>query len=493
MTTIDKLKKYSRELIDLHHIAALLQWDQEVYLPERGGEERASQLMTLSRLIHKKEVSARLGALLEEAEQNKDRVDEKDRALLRVMRRSFDQSSKLPEKFVADFAGLTARAQGAWDNARKHSDFSIFRPFLADIVTAVRRKAEYLGYARTPYDALLDLHEEGLTTATCEKLFDELKKPLSEMVRALADKKQVRLRFDTDFARFEQNDFADFLLESIGFDFKRGRQDRSAHPFTTSLGHDDRRVTNRYGPRSLEFIFSALHEGGHAVYEQGISDELSQTHLDTGVSLGIHESQSRLWENIIGRSPAFWDYMYPHLQKKFPDKFKDLCCHDFVQGINYVKPGKIRVEADEVTYNLHVIIRFELEKKLIDGTLAVDDLPGAWNAMYEKLLQVKVADDADGVLQDVHWSHGALGYFPTYTIGNVTAAQIWNTFSRARTDHEELIRSGNFKTILGWLREYIYRHGSVYPPGELLERITGEKLTARYFLAYLRQKYLGRT
>jgi len=285
-----------------------------------------------------------------------------------------------------------------------------------------------------------------------------------------------------------QVSYSEKLLAEIGYDFNRGRQDISAHPFTTSLGHNDRRVTNRFRPDSLEFIFSALHEGGHALYEQNIAEEYAETPLDEGVSLGIHESQSRLWENIIGRNHLFWEKYYPLLQEILPDQFDNILLDDFVSHINRVDPGMIRVEADEVSYNLHVLIRFELEKGLIEGTIGVTDLPAMWNEKHKKHLDVTVDSDATGVLQDIHWAHGSFGYFPTYTIGNLAAAQIWNTYCQFDSDFKQKLRKAKLDKIRKWLTENIYSHGASYPPAELLHKVCGEPLNSKYFIDYLKNK-----
>ncbi len=489
MEIIKDLKKRSSELTDLHHIMALLQWDQEVQIPTNAAQDRAGQLATLSTIIHRKEVSIELGDLLLEAEKQIAHLSETDRALIRVMRRSYDQSTKLPEQFVADFSRLTSQALNVWVEARKRSDFKMFSPLLEKIVSMCREQAEYLGYTNEPYDALLDLYEEGLTTTQVASLFEEIKDPLTEMVHRAKQMPQQEINISKDLERRRQTEFAEQALQKIGFDFTRGRQDVSAHPFTTTMGHNDRRVTNRYNPRSLEFIFSALHEGGHALYEQGISSDLNHTALDNGVSLGIHESQSRLWENIIGRSLPFWQNLYPNLKEHFPGLFDNLSIEEFVKGINVIKPGLIRVEADEVSYNLHVLIRFEIEKGLMEGSLPVKDLPVVWNQKYKEYLDVEVDSDANGVLQDIHWAHGSLGYFPTYTIGNMAAAQFWHKFTQLHQDYEAIIAGGTLEKIRTWLTENIYRHGSVYQPAELLQKVTGEGLNPQYFLDYLRQKF----
>ncbi len=489
MDIIQQLKGRSSELIDLYHIMALLHWDQETQMPELAGEARANQLATLSGIIHRKEVDPELGDLIAKAEDQSDTLSAIDRGLVRVMRRSYDQQTKLPEEFVAEFSRLTSQAFQTWVKARRQDDFALFQPLLEKVIDSCRRKAEYLGYAHEPYDALLDLHEEGLVAKAVEEMFTNLRGPLQELVTAAETSGQSEMTFDPPFEQVDQERFSEQLLTMIGFDFNRGLQARSPHPFSTSLGHHDRRLTNRYNPKSCEFIFAALHEGGHAMYEQGIDESLSQTHLDTGISLGIHESQSRLWENIIGRSPSFWQYLYPHLQLAFPAQFEKMPEDQFLRGINAVRPGLIRVEADEVTYNLHVLIRFELELALIRGELAVRDLPSAWNAKYREYLGVTVDSNANGVLQDVHWPHGSFGYFPTYTIGNLAAAQIWAAYSKDDPQAVQTLQEGNFTKIRQWLTDKIYRHGSVYQPDTLLKMVTGEGLNSGHFVRYLRKKY----
>lgn len=488
---MNELKKRSSELCDLQNILALMQWDQEVRMPARASEARAQQFATLSGIVHRRETDPELGRLLDRAESDRDRLSVEERALVRVMRRGYDQSTRLPEEFVVEFARLTSESQMKWVDARKKSDFTLFEPSLARIVAMSRQKAAYLGYQEHPYDALLDLHEEGLTASKTSEVFSVLRQPLQELVAKLARRDSNEIPFAEPFPHEGQVRFAEYLLEEIGFDFQRGCMAQSAHPFSTTLGHHDRRVTNRYKASSAEFIFTILHEGGHALYEQGIDERYSQTHLDSGVSLGIHESQSRLWENIIGRSRPFWERYYPVLQCEFPAQFGTMALDGFIGEINAVRPGLIRVEADEVCYNLHVLIRFELEKALLEDALAVKDLPAVWNEMYRDYLDVAVDSDANGVLQDVHWSHGSIGYFPTYTIGNLAAAQFWDAYRQHDPEWETTLAHGDHGKVRHWLTDSIYRHGSVHTPEELLVRITGKKLDSSFFLSYLQGKYFG--
>jgi carboxypeptidase Taq len=491
MKILNKLQIRATELTNLNSILALLQWDQEVMLPAGASSGRASQFSVLSTIIHQKITDPVLGKLLEDLNGEGEELSAADRALIRVVRREYDKNTKLPEKFVADFAGLTSEALPVWVRARKQNDFAIFLPLLDEVISMSRQKADFLGYNDHPYDALLDLYEEGLTTAVLDILFSSLQRELSPMLQLRISHQESiegKLAKLPPMEQEVQVRFTERLLAEIGYDFRRGRQDISAHPFTTSLGHNDRRVTNRFNPDSLEFIFSALHEGGHALYEQNIASVYSDTPLDEGVSLGIHESQSRLWENIIGRSHLFWQTYYSLLQEFFPNQFKSISLNDFVGYINRVDPGMIRVEADEVSYNLHVLIRFELEKGLIDGTITAADLPGLWNEKYNNYLGVKVDSDANGVLQDIHWAHGSFGYFPTYTIGNLAAAQIWQSYCLYDTDYKQTLGQGRLAKIRNWLSENIYHHGALYPPAELLQKVCGEELNSSYFLEYLKNK-----
>ncbi|UCD66042.1 MAG: carboxypeptidase M32 [Deltaproteobacteria bacterium] len=491
MKKIEELRLRATELTNLNNILALLQWDQEVMLPSGGADGRAAQLSVLSTITHQKITEPSLGELLQKLSDSQDDLSPGDKALMRVLKREYDKNTKLPEKFVADFARLTSESLPVWVTARKENNFNKFLPLLERVISMCRQKADFLGFEDHPYDALLDLYEEGLTTHDLDALFGSLQLELSQLLQHKAFQENT---IPENLAKMEpmqlqdQVRFSERLLAEIGYDFDRGRQDISAHPFTTSLGHNDRRVTNRFRPDSLEFIFSALHEGGHALYEQNISAEHADTPLDEGVSLGIHESQSRLWENIIGRSHPFWEKHFPVLQEFLPNQFESILLDDFVHYINRVHPGMIRVEADEVSYNLHVLIRFELEKGLIEGTLKASDLPVLWNEKYKKYLGVKVDSDANGVLQDIHWAHGSFGYFPTYTIGNLAAAQIWNTYCRCDSDFKKTLQQGKLQKIRKWLTENIYCHGAFYPPAELLQKVCGEPLNTTYFVNYLKTK-----
>lgn len=486
--TIEKLKQLSAEIFDLRSIMQLLAWDQEVHMPRGAAPDRAYQLSTLSTIIHQKETAKELGELLHQAEQESV-LSVEDRALVRVMKRSYEQSTKLPEAFVAEFTKLTSQSVQAWAEARQKSDFAIFAPLLAKVVEMTKQQTEYLGYEKHRYDALLDLYEEGLTSDDVEKMFVRLKEPLIGILQKAKEKWNADFDFHTPFDEREQMNFSRRVLEKIGYDFNRGREDKSPHPFTEAMGHNDRRVTNRYKPNYIDFIFSALHEGGHGLYEQGISEKIARSALDTGVSLGIHESQSKFWECMIGSRYEFWENFYPELQAAFPVQMKDISLDDFYLRIHKVEPSFIRVEADEVTYNLHILIRFEIEKALMEDSITIAELPEAWNAKYKEYLGIEVPNDALGVLQDIHWSHGSIGYFPTYTLGNLGAAQIWHAYTDSDPDWKTTLRSGNSKKILTWLTEHMYQYGSIYQPKELMKKVTGEELNATYWLGYVREKY----
>jgi carboxypeptidase Taq len=487
----EDLRIRATELTHLNNILALLQWDQEVMLPTGGAAGRAAQFSVLSTIVHQKITDPALGELLHKLAGMPGALSFADMALIRVLKREYDKNIKLPEKFVADFARLTSEALPVWVNSRKLNNFNQFLPLLDRVIAMCRQQADFLGYDDHPYDALLDLYEEGLTTNDLDALFGSLHIELSQLLQHKASRTKPVPENLVNIEPMQLQDqvrFSERLLQEIGYDFRRGRQDISAHPFTASLGHSDRRVTNRFRPDSLEFIFSALHEGGHALYEQNIGAEYTDTPLDEGVSLGIHESQSRLWENIIGRSRLFWHKYYPLLQEFLPLQFKDIHLDDFVHYINRVHPGMIRVEADEVSYNLHVLIRFELEKGLLEGTITAAELPALWNEKYKNYLGVTIDSDANGVLQDIHWAHGSFGYFPTYTIGNLAAAQIWHSYCLYDPDYKHTLQHGYLEKIRKWLSENIYCHGASYPPAELLQQVCGAPLNSSYFIDYLMNK-----
>ncbi len=497
--SVKKLKKIDEEIQILSHSAALLGWDQETYMPGGAITERARQLSTLSGIVHDRLTDRKTGELLESAGVDESNLSgdpslkEKDRLFLRRFAREYYRETKIPRKLVTEFSEAASISQAKWVEAKEKSDFSLFAPHLRKILDLTREKAEYIGYRDNPYDALLDEYEPFATTDTVRKIFGRIKPDLKKLIHGIVSSKQVDESFLLkEYSVDKQEAFGREVLKDLGFDFNRGRLDVSAHPFTTSPGSDDIRITTRYQKNFFKTgIFGIIHECGHALYEQGFDGSIKTSVLGQGTSLGIHESQSRTWENMIGRSMPFWKYYFPRLREIFPDQLKDVSLSGFYKGINRVEPSMIRVEADEVTYTLHIILRFELELDLVSGKLKVGDLPEAWNSMMKELLGILPKNDAEGVLQDVHWSFGAIGYFPTYALGNLYGAQFFTAMKKDLEDTDSLLERGEFGPVLNWLRTNIHKHGSIYTAEELCRNVTGEPLNPSYFMQYLEDKYNG--
>jgi carboxypeptidase Taq len=489
-TAYDALHAHLRATSLLGSTAALLAWDQETLMPRGAGDRRAEQLAQLAELQHERQVDPRVGEWLAECEADARVQQEPDRAAnVREWRRDHTRATKLPGRLVAELAEVESKAQQAWADARAKDAFGKFRPWLERMVALQQQKADCLkrpGQSR--WDSLADLYEPGMNAADLRAVFT----PLRTALVALRDKLRSGPRPEDRFARQpiddgKQEAFVRAVLAAMGFEADRGRLDRSVHPFCTKVGADVR-LTTRFRPDAvLDALGSTMHEGGHGLYEQGLDDAHFGTPLGEAVSLGIHESQSRLWENHVGRSAAFWRWCLPLAQKQL-GTFADVGAEDLFRAVNVVKPSLIRVEADEATYDLHVMVRFELEQQLIDGQLGVANLPGEWNRLYRDYLGVAVPDDKQGCLQDVHWSCGLFGYFPTYTLGNLYAAQFAAAADRALGGLPGLIERGQFATLREWLRRQIHRHGRRHPPAELCRLVTGEPLSATPFLRYLEQK-----
>jgi len=488
------LKERLSDLHQLHMAAALLDWDQQTYMPSGGVGARAEQRATLSKLSHDMLTSGDTARLLEKAEAANGGLPHgsDDWALLRVARRDFDKATRIPTELVVEFSRVTALAQEEWAKARAADDYAAFAPWLERIVDLTRRTAEALGYQDRLYDALLDQYEPGMTSAQIDRIFAELKQEIVPLARAIFERvDQVDASVLTrDYDEEKQKQFAERVLAECGFDFKRGRQDRSVHPFCTHFSRTDVRITTRYDRNFLSMaLFGSLHEMGHGLYEQGTAESLEGTILASGASLGVHESQSRLWENLVGRSRAFWQRYYPDLQRTFPDALGDTSPEAFYRAMNRVAPSLIRVEADEVTYNLHIILRYELEQELLEGRLSVADAPEAWNAKMQDLLGILPPNYAEGVLQDVHWSIGIMGYFPTYSLGNILSVQLWEKAVSEVPSIPADVTEGRFAPLLGWLRQNVHQHGRKYYPGELIPQVTGSPLTAGPYIAYLKSKF----
>ena len=481
------LRKRFTLLSDLDQVGGLLGWDEQTQMPAAASEARGRQSAALEAVLHEKLTDPAVGewlARLEDAQ-----LEPLDATLVKLCRRRYDRAVKLPAELVEELATQRSKSQEAWLRARRENDFSLFQPHLATMIELTRRQADLLGYEEHPYDALHDDYEPGSSARRVRELFDRLRPELVELARAAAgdDDQDAVLYREFDIAR--QQEFVRAEAARFGFDFERGRLDPSVHPFAEGIDPSDVRITTRFRRDYLaSALFATLHETGHGLYEQGLDPEHARTPLGKAVSLGIHESQSRLWENLVGRSLPFWRGAYPRLQALFP-ALDGVSLEDFYRAVNTVKPSFIRVEADEVTYNLHVIARFELELAMLEGSLSTSDLPEAWNAKYRELLDIEPPDDLLGCLQDVHWSVGLIGYFPTYTLGNVMSVQIFEAAKRSIPDLHELIEAGDHRPLLDWLRTNIHRQGSRYEPDELLERVTGSRLDATPYLRYLRSKF----
>ena len=488
------LNEHLAPVYDLRAAAAVLQWDQEVCMPPKGTKERSNQLSTLSEIAHGRFISPEtenLIAALENATASAP-YESDERSLARVVRRDYDQSAKIPSSLVAEQARLAAQSFTAWVDARERNDYAAFAPWLEKSVDLARKIADCIGYENHPYEALFFLYEPGITVAELDLLFAPLAKEIPPLLEAAVEKAAGTSYpvFQGTFDPAKQKAFTETLLAAIGFDFSRGRQDPSAHPFTTTFSSGDVRVTNRFSAADpFGGIFGALHEGGHALYEQGVPEKYDRTTLFGGTTLGVHESQSRLWENFVGRGHHFWKHYYPLLIETFPDALRGIALDDFVKLANRVEPGLIRVEADELSYNLHIFIRYDLEKRMIEGSLPVKELPGEWNRLYKALLGVTVPDDRDGCMQDVHWSHGSFGYFPTYTVGNIIAAQLFDAAKKALPSLEEDFSRGDFAPLLAWLRENIHVHGRKFTAPEMVTRVTNEKIDPGYLIRYLKDKF----
>ncbi|MCC7207533.1 MAG: carboxypeptidase M32 [Anaerolineae bacterium] len=488
------LKKRLADILALQQAGAVLGWDQQTYMPPGATEARARQLAVLGRLSHDMFVADEIGALIDKAgaELNGAGYESDDASLVRVAKRDYEQQRKLPSEFVEEMTRLTTLAYDVWARARANNDFKGFAPLLEQIMDLKRQEAAYRGGGAHPYDALIDTYEPGTKTADVAAMFADLRRELVPLVAAIRERldRVDDAPLHQDFDPAKQRAFAEMVIQRFGFDFNRGRQDPTVHPFCTSFSRDDVRITTRFDPKWLNpALFGTLHETGHGLYEQGSGEALEGTVLSGGTSLGVHESQSRLWENIVGRSRGFWSCFYPQLQETFPAQLGNVSLDAFYRAINKVSPSFIRVEADEVTYNLHIMIRFEIETDLLAGKVKVADLPELWNTKYQEYLGITPPTDTLGVLQDVHWSSGLVGYFPTYSMGNLLSAQLYEKAVAAHPSIPDDMARGEFGLLLNWMRENIHQYGRKFEPKELIERATGEPMQARSYMKYLKAKY----
>ncbi len=490
---LTELNRRLEEVIDLNNAAAVLSWDQQVNMPPGGAEERGRQLATLKRLAHIKFTADEIGQLLEMLAPYAAGLDpDSDPArLIQVIDREYRLATRVPPEHVARSARLFAAARQSWVRARQEARFSIFQPHLQEIMDLNLEYVSFFAPYEHVYDPMLDKFEPGMKTREVQQIFETLRPRQVELLQALKERPQVDDSFlHQPFDLDKQWAFGVNVISRFGYDWDRGRQDISAHPFTSSFGLGDVRLTTRFQENFFNpAFFATLHECGHGLYNQGFDPAFAQTMLARRASLGVHESQSRMYENLVGRSRPFWEHFYPELQRTFPTQLGNVSLEQFYKGINKVEPSLIRVEADEATYNLHIMLRLDLEIALMEGQLAVKDLPEAWNQGMQDNLGLTPPDDAAGVLQDIHWSQGLMGYFSTYALGNLISLQLWERIEMDIPDLPERFRQGDFAPLLEWNREHIHRHGPKFMPQELVERATGSHIDADPYIRYLNKKF----
>ena len=491
MSAYDELLERLRDIDLIGQIGGLVSWDQEVLMPPKAASLRAEQLAWISKTGHQRLTNPRIGELLDELEVT-DGLNDVQTANVRLARESYDKATKLPTEFVEEMAKHRSKAQISWSEARAKDDFSIFRDDLAKSIDLARRKADYLGYDELRYDALLDIYESGLTVARVDPLFAGLRDNVAPLIKAVVEsgnRPDISWVEDNSWEQPGQEALSQGVSEAIGFDFSAGRRDASTHPFCGGPNPDDVRWTTRYSESDpFGSLYGSMHETGHGTYEQGRRRDLDFQPAGEANGLGVHESQSRLWENQIGRSREFCEWALPMWQKHFPQNMDGVDSEALWQAVNLVEPSLIRVEADEATYNMHIMIRYEIEKKLIAGDLEIDDLPDAWDDMYEEFLGIRAPNRTLGVLQDIHWSMGAFGYFPTYTLGNLYSAQLLAAARKDLPDHDEQMRCGEFGPLLDWMREHVHQRGSILEPADLIEEATGSPPSPDAFVDYLKDK-----
>lgn len=490
-TSFDSLIGKLKRAHTLGTVSGLLGWDEQVNLPPDSTDLRAEQLAVLAELHHSAATDPEIGRLLATLEAQREQLNDDQAVIVREARRDYDRITRLPADLVMEKARLSSAAYHAWTSARKAADFPSFAPFLQKHLDLARREAECLGWGDRPYDYAIDKHDPGLTAATITRLFTELKRELVPLVRSIA---ASPVKADSSlFKGFPVEQQRAFLLsvtERLGFNYRRGRFDVSVHPFCEGSGADIRMTTRFDADNPLDSLFSSIHETGHGLYEQGLPLEHQGTPLGQNAGMGMHESQSRMWENQVARGRAFWRFFEPQFRAAFPTQLNGISSEALYLAINAVEPTLIRVDSDEVHYNLHILLRFELEQRLFSGDLAVADLPQAWNALSQEMLGLTPANDREGVLQDVHWSGGAFGYFPSYCLGNMIAAQNWAMVRRTLPGIENDFARGDFSRLLGWLRTHIHEQGRRYDALTLVKRVTGEELSPQHLIAYLKERYL---
>jgi carboxypeptidase Taq len=493
-TALEQFNVLDEKISHFSSIIGLTDWDSKVMAPKKGRNVFAKATGTLRTEVFKLSVSQEMGDLLATllAPENAELLDEVTRARVREYKEYYQKSKSIPADLFQEYSVLTAQANDAWEEARENNNFAHYLPYLEKIVEFKRKFAEIYGYEEHPYDALLDEFEPGLTVKRLDPLFAKLRESsvnLLERIQQSANSTPDEI-FEQSYNIEKQKEFNRYILPIIGFDLEAGRLDETVHPFAQTVTIGDVRLTTRYLENNVRSaLFGTIHEAGHGIYEQHVNPAYEETVLQSGASFGIHESQSRFLENMVGRSKEFWTYFYPELQKYFPEQLQNVKLNDFYRAVNSVQPSFIRVEADELTYNLHIMLRYEIEKALIGGEIEAKDLPAVWNQKMQDYLGVTPSTDTEGVLQDVHWSFGGIGYFPSYSLGNLYAAQILRTIEKEIPEFYNHIENGRFDVIQDWLKENIHQYGKLYTPNELIVKVTGEELNAEYLVEYLEKKY----
>jgi carboxypeptidase Taq len=493
-SSLTRFRELTGQIKQYEEILGLVYWDMRTGAPRKGIEMRSEAVGALSAETFKLSTSTEMGELLAKLNEpdQKAQLGEIDRRLVEETAKDYGRNLKIPPELYREYVVLTSQSESAWELAKENNDFEGFVPYLEKIIAINRQFIELWGVKTTPYDTLLDMYEPGLMTVDLDRLFGELRARLVPLAEKIANSGNTP---DTSFLKHTfdkeaQKKFSKLILKEMGYDFEAGRLDESVHPFATGLSPGDVRITTRYLPDDVtSALFGTIHEGGHALYEQNIKPELQGNLLCTGTSMGIHESQSRLWENMIGRSLGFWQRYLPDLQACFPGLLDDVTPEQFYRGINIVEPSLIRIEADELTYNLHIMIRYEIEKMIFNDNLSPRELPEVWNRKYREALGITPSTDAEGVLQDVHWSGGAFGYFPSYSLGNMYAAQMMNVARSRLPELDRQVAEGQLLPLKEWLTEQVYQHGKLLKPSEIIERISGQELQSSYLCDYLEAKY----
>lgn len=490
----DAFRSYVKTMKSYEEAIGLMYWDLRTGAPKKGMAMRSETIGELSNVHFRMSVSEQMGEFLEEltSPEANEQLDEVTRRMVEECKKDYDRNKKIPPELNQEYVVLTSQSETAWEEAKHNDDFASFEPYLTKVVGMLQQFIELWGYEGHKYNTLLDQYEPGMTVDKLDNVFGSLRQkavPLLQAIQA-SPRQPDRSFLKQSFAKEKQKQFSLFILKEMHYDFDAGRIDETVHPFATGLNPGDVRITTRYLPDDVaSALMATVHECGHALYEQNIGEELYGTNLATGVSMGIHESQSRFWENMIGRSRAFWNRYYPDVQRIFPGQLDHVDTETFFRAINHIEPSLIRIEADELTYNLHIMVRYEIEKGLIGGSMSVKDLPQIWNEKYKEYLGVVPPTNSVGVLQDVHWSGGAFGYFPSYSLGNMYAAQLLNTMQKQMPNLFQLVEEGNLLPIKEWLVNNVHRHGRMLEPSKLIRQVTGEELNPDYLMAYLENKY----